>query len=66
MPKFPWCLNGKFKKYPEKFADREHCVIVWESKENAKKYGYDPEKSDSEGKGRRKRARTKTRRASRG
>jgi hypothetical protein len=51
MSKFPWCLNGKFKKYPEKFADREHCVIVWESKENAKKYGYDPEKSDSEGEG---------------
>jgi hypothetical protein len=51
MPKFPWCLNGKFKKYPENFADREHCVIVWESKENAKKYGYDPEKSDSEGEG---------------
>jgi hypothetical protein len=44
---FPWFKDKEtFTKYPNKSADREHCVRVWELNED--KHRYDPEKSDSE------------------
>jgi hypothetical protein len=46
---FPWFRDGKFRKYPAEFGDRKHCVKVWER--DAKKYGYDSEKGDSEAEG---------------
>jgi hypothetical protein len=47
---FPWFRHGKFRRYPARYKDREHCVRVWYNR--AKENDYDPDEqtelSDSE------------------